>query len=216
MKCATAAVLTLTVMVSESALATGHCYTFRNDSTAVATLSFSYSQSLGGLITGATIDPGKTYPFDGKPWCWNSDERYTATVTVSAPGVPGWTGKLVLGNGSQTAASGTYVVTAPVTAVPPAAASATQSPACLANSFPNNGAYCLTALERGVHLRCGAGHTGVSGTIVVDYLTVSCVNGRRWKLICTTGTGARQLCNVNDHAICTGENPWNAADYCTH
>jgi hypothetical protein len=144
-------------------------------------------------------------------------------VTVSGPGAPQGKGTLVLGNRSGTAPSGTYVVggTAAVaapTAAPIAApaSAAAQPDACLANSYPNNEAYCLTALQNDIHLGCGMGHTGISGTIVVSHLTLQCRNGRKLKLTCGTTTGGRQKCNLNDQAICTDESVRSAADYCAH
>jgi hypothetical protein len=209
------AVAVITALLSHTARADTHCYGFRNDSAEVATLSFSYHPSIGNVITGAALDRGKTYPFDGRPWCWNLPEGTTATVTVSGPAVPEWKGALVLGNGTGTAPSGTYVVGG-VTAAAPVAptAAAAQSGACLANSYPNSESYCLTALETGVRLGCGVGHTGVSGTITVSHLTLKCRNGRTLKLTCGTATGGRQKCNLNDHEICTDDNVRSAADYC--
>ena len=209
-------------LLSHTARADTHCYGFRNDSAEVATLNFSYHPATGNVITGAAIDPGKTYPFDGRPWCWNLPEGTTATVTVSGPATPQWKGALVLGNATGTAPSGTYVVggatAAAVAPVAPVAATAaaTQSGTCLANSYPNNEAYCLTALETGVHLGCGVGHTGISGTITVSHLTLKCRNGRSLKLTCGTELGGRQKCNLNDHEICTDESVRSAADYCGH
>jgi hypothetical protein len=243
-----------------SALADTHCYGFRNDSSEVVTLSFAYHPSTGNVITGAALEPGKAYPFDGRPWCWNLPEDTTAIVTVAGPGAPQWKGTLVLGNRSGTAPSGTYVVRAatPAAAAPAAAAGAAAGAAsasaagaaaggaastasipapskasaatskagpaaastaagqdaCLANSYPDNEAYCLTALETDIQLRCSAGHTGISGTIVVSHLTVQCRSGRKVKLTCGTATGGRQKCNLNDQQICTDENVRNAGDYC--
>jgi hypothetical protein len=221
MKLVCGALAVLLVLPFESALADTHCYGFRNDSTEVVTLSFAYHPSIGNVITGAALDPGKSYPFDGRPWCWNLPEDTTATVTVSGPGAPQWKGALVLGNRSGTAPSGTYVVggaraagAAPAAAASSAAAS--QPDACLANSYPNNEAYCLTALQNDIHLGCGMGHTGISGTIVVSHLTLQCRNGRKLKLTCGTTTGGRQKCNLNDEVICTDESVRNAADYCAH
>src|SRR5215470_3360999 len=115
-------VAVLVALLSHTARADTHCYGFRNDSAAVATLSFSYHPSVGNVITGAAVDPGKTYPFDGRPWCWNLPEGTTATVTVSGPAAPQWKGTLVLGNRIDTAPSGTYVVgAAAAAAVPPVA-----------------------------------------------------------------------------------------------
>lgn len=212
------AVAVLIALLSHTARADTHCYGFRNDSAEVATLSFAYQPSIGNVITGAAIDPGKTYPFDGRPWCWNLPEGTTATVTVAGPAVPQWKGALVLGNGTGTAPSGTYVMggaTATAAAAPVAPpAAATQSGTCLANSYPNSETYCLTALETGIPLGCGVGHTGISGTITVSHLTVKCHNGRSLKLTCGTATGGRQKCNLNDHQICTDDNVRSAADYC--
>jgi len=195
-----------------------HCYGFRNDSAEVVTLSFSYHPSIGNVITGAAVDPGKAYPFDGRPWCWNLPEGTTATVAVSAPAAPQWKGTLVLGNSTGTAPSGTYVIGAAPAAVAPAVAAAPAagkaSDVCLANSYPNSEAYCLTALETGIHLGCGVGHTGISGTITVNHLTLKCQNGRTLKLTCGTTTGGRQKCDLNDHEICTDDNIRSAADYC--
>jgi hypothetical protein len=127
-------------------------------------------------------------------------------------------GTLVLGNGTGTAPSGTYVVggaTAAAAAPVAATAATAQSDSCLANSYPNSDAYCLTALERDIHLSCGVGHTGISGSIVVYHLTLKCRNGRTLKLTCGTATGGRQKCNLNDHQICTDDGVRSAADYCT-
>jgi len=88
--------------------------------------------------------------------------------------------------------------------------------ACLANSYPNNEAYCLTALEDGIQLGCGTGHTGISGTIVVSHLALQCRSGRKFRLTCGTATGGRQKCALNDQQICTDENVRSAADYCGH
>jgi hypothetical protein len=230
---ASSAVAVLTALLAPTARADTHCYGFRNDSAEVVTLSFAYHPPVGNVTTGAAVDPGKTYPFDGRPWCWNLPEGTTATVAVSGAAAPQWKGTLVLGNGTGTAPSGTYVVgSAPAAAgaaTAPAAAAATaagaaaatapatgaaQSVTCLANPFPNNAAYCLTALETGVELGCGVGHTGISGTIVVSRLTLKCRNGRSLKLTCGTTTGGRQKCNLNDHEICTDDNVRSAADYC--
>jgi len=206
-------------LLSHTARADTHCYGFRNDSAEVATLSFSFHPPIGNVITGAAIDPGKTYPFDGRPWCWNLPEGTTATVAVVGPAVPRWKGTLVLGNGTGTAPSGTYAMgavtvaaAAPVAAAPTAA----QSGTCLANTYPNNETYCLTALETDIHLGCGVGHTGISGAIVVNHLTLTCRNGRSLKLTCGTATGGRQKCNLNDHQICTDDGVRSAADYCGH
>ena len=208
-------------LLCHTARADTHCYGFRNDSAEVATLSFSYHPSIGNVITGVAIDPGKTYPFDGRPWCWNLPDGTTATVAVAGPAAPQWKGTLVVGNGTGTAPSGTYVVGSATAAAAPAAvapvavtAAAAQSGTCLANPYPDNETYCLTALETGVQLGCGVGHTGVSGTITVSHLTLKCRNGRSLKLTCGTATGGRQKCNLNDHAICTDDSVRSAADYC--
>ncbi|HVN46117.1 MAG TPA: hypothetical protein VMT66_12890 [Steroidobacteraceae bacterium] len=262
MPCIALAIL-LTV-VQGTARADTHCYEFRNDSTAIATLSFSYQPAIGNVIVGVALDPGKTYPFDGRPWCWNLPEEVSATVAVSGAAVPHWKGTLVLGNHVGTAPSGTYVVgTAPAGSVPAASgaaagagaagagaaaagvagagavgagAAATSAPGakagtassgaphaaavasgtCLANSYPNSDAYCLTGLETGIQLRCGVGHTGVSGTIVVDHLRLQCRNGRKLALTCGTTTGGRQKCDLNDNVICTDDNVRSAADFCAH
>ena len=231
----------LLILPFATALADTHCYGFRNDSSEVVALSFAYHPSIGNVITGAALEPGKTYPFDGRPWCWNLPEDTTAIVTVVGPGAPQWKGTLVLGNRSGTAPSGTYVVRAATSAAPAAAAGAVAGAAtasaagaaaasagsvpaaaptaagpdaCLANSYPNNEAYCLTALENGIQLGCGTGHTGISGTIVVSHLTLQCHSGKKFKLTCGTATGGRQKCNLNDQQICTDENVRSAADYC--
>ena len=102
----------LLILPFATALADTHCYGFRNDSSEVVALSFAYHPSIGNVITGAALEPGKTYPFDGRPWCWNLPEDTTAIVTVVGPGAPQWKGTLVLGNRSGTAPSGTYVVRA--------------------------------------------------------------------------------------------------------
>jgi hypothetical protein len=209
-------------LVSHTARADTHCYGFRNDSAGVATLSFSYHPSTGNVITGAAIEPGKSYPFDGRPWCWNLPEGTTATVTVAGPAAPQWKGTLILGNGTGTAPSGTYVMggvtSTAAAAAAPAAAAATPATApsgtCLANTYPNNETYCLTALQSDIQLGCGVGHTGISGTIVVNHLTLTCRNGRSLKLTCGTATGGRQKCNLNDHEICTDDSVRSAADYC--
>jgi hypothetical protein len=205
-------------LLCQTARADTHCYGFRNDSAEVATLSFSYHPPIGNVITGAAVDPGKTYPFDGRPWCWNLPEGATATVAVSGPAAPQWKGTLVLGNGTGTAPSGTYIIggatALAVPPAPPAAPAGTASAACLANSYPNSEAYCLTAVETGIRLACGVGHTGISGTIVVDHLTLKCHNGKSLKLTCGTTTGGRQKCDLNDHEICTDDSVRNAADYC--
>jgi hypothetical protein len=214
---ACSAVAVFLALLSHTARADTHCYGFRNDSAVVATLSFSYQPSIGNVITGAAIDPGKTYPFDGRPWCWNLPEGTTATVAVVGPAVPQWKGTLVLGNGTGTAPSGTYVmggVTAAAGAPVAATATTAQSGTCLANTYPNNERYCLTALVPDIHLGCGVGHTGVSGTITVSHLTLKCSNGRSLKLTCGTATGGRQKCNLNDHEICTDDGVRSAADYC--
>jgi len=247
--CGTLATVLLSTGVAH---ADTHCYAFRNDSSQVMTLAFSYQPAIGNVIVGVAIDPGKTYPFDGRPWCWNLPDDVTATVAVSGSGVPQWKGALVLGNRSGTAPSGTYAVGAPgKAAAAPAAAAATgaataaaagaaaaggaggaggavvAAPAakagaasaatqCIANSFPNSDTYCLMKLESRVELACGLGHTGISGNIVVDHLTVQCRNGRKLRLTCGTTTGGRQKCNLNDQAICTDDRVRNAADYCAH
>jgi hypothetical protein len=224
-KIAWGAVAVLTIALCQRAWADTHCYDFHNDSAAVATLSFSYHPPVGNVITGVAVDPGKTYPFDGRPWCWNLPEGTTATVVVSGPAVPKWKGTLVLGNGTGTTPSGTYVVASATAvagastaaAVAPIAAAVqpgTQPGTCLANSYPNNEAYCLTGLETDLHVDCGVGHTGISGTIVVSHLAVKCRNGRSLKLTCGTATGGRQKCNLNDHQICTDDTVRSAADYC--
>src|SRR5215471_17062752 len=115
--------------LSQTTWADTHCYGFRNDSAAVATLSFSYHPLVGNVITGAAVDPGRTYPFDGRPWCWNLPEGTTATVTVSGPAAPQWKGTLVLGNGAATTPSGTYVVGSPAAPATAAAAPATAAAA---------------------------------------------------------------------------------------
>jgi hypothetical protein len=220
-KIASGAAAVLLAALSQTTWADTHCYGFRNDSDAVATLSFSYHPPVGNVITGAAVDPGKTYPFDGRPWCWNLPEGTTATVTVSGPATPQWKGTLVLGNGAGTTPSGTYVVggaaaaaAAPVAAIAATAPPATQPGTCLANSYPNNEAYCLTSLASDIHVDCGVGHTGISGSIVVSHLVVKCRNGRSLKLTCGTATGGRQKCNLNDHQICTDDTVRSAADYC--
>jgi hypothetical protein len=243
MRLASSALGVLLTLLAQTARADTHCYGFRNDSKEVATLTFSYHPPIGNVITGAALDPGKTYPFDGRPWCWNLPEEVTATVAVSGAAAPQWKGSLVLGNRAGTAPSGTYVLAAAsAAAATPAAATAaaataaaataaaktTTTPAagkaaaaappaaCLANSFPDNDAYCLTALKTDVEVDCGMGHTGVSGSIVIDHLTVQCRNGRKLTLTCGTTTGGRQKCAVNDYRICTDEHVRNAADFCGH
>jgi hypothetical protein len=223
-KVALGAVAVALLLVPHTARADTHCYGFRNDSAGVATLSFSYHPSTGNVITGAAIEPGKSYPFDGRPWCWNLPEGTTATVTVAGPAAPQWKGTLILGNGTGTAPSGTYVMggvtSTAAAAAAPAAAAATPATApsgtCLANTYPNNETYCLTALQSDIQLGCGVGHTGISGTIVVNHLTLTCRNGRSLKLTCGTATGGRQKCNLNDHQICTDDSVRSAADYCAH
>ena len=237
MKPARRALALLLILPFASAVADTHCYGFRNDSGEVVALSFAYHPSIGNVITGAALEPGKTYPFDGRPWCWNLPEDTTAIVTVAGPGAPQWKGTLVLGNRSGTAPSGTYVVRAATAAAaaPAAAASASVAGAaaaptakagpvaastavgpdtCLANSYPHNEAYCLTALENDIQLGCGTGHTGISGTIVVSHLTLQCRSGRKFKLTCGTASGGRQKCDLNDQQICTDETVRSAADYC--
>jgi len=249
MKPARGALAMLLILPFASAVADTHCYGFRNDSSEVVALSFAYHPSIGNVITGAALEPGKTYPFDGRPWCWNLPEDTTAIVTVAGPGAPQWKGTLVLGNRSGTAPSGTYVVraataaaaapagavsasvagaaagaasasvagaaAAPTAKAGPVAASTAVGPdTCLANSYANNEAYCLTALENDIQLRCGTGHTGISGTIVVSHLTLQCRSGKKFKLTCGTATGGRQKCDLNDQQICTDETVRNAADYC--
>ncbi len=208
----------ITALLCQTARADTHCYDFRNDSAEVATLSFTYHPPIGNVITGAAVDPGKTYPFDGRRWCWNLPEGITATVVVAGPAAPQWKGTLLLGNGAGTAPSGTYIIggtTAPAVApAPPAAPAGSASAACLANSYPNSEAYCLTAVETGIRLGCGVGHTGISGTIVVDHLSLKCHHGKSLKLTCGTTTGGRQKCDLNDHEICTDDSVRNAADYC--
>jgi hypothetical protein len=230
MKIAFGALAALIALQCQVARADIHCYDFRNDSGGVATLAFSYHPATGNVITGAALEAGKSYPFDGRPWCWNLPEGTTATVAVSGAAAPEWKGTLVLGNGPGTAPSGTYVVggakagaaapavppVAAAAAAPAATAAAAQAGNCLANTYPNNGAYCLTALEDDVRIQCGVGHTGVSGNIVVSHLTVKCHSGKSLKLTCRTVTGARQKCDLNDHEICTDEDVGNAADYCGH
>jgi hypothetical protein len=258
MKIAFGALVALLSLQCQVAYGDVHCYDFRNDSGAVATLAFSYRPAIGNVITGAALEPGKSYPFDGRPWCWNLPEGTTATVAVSGAAAPEWKGTLVLGNGPNTAPSGTYVLggikataaapavasaaaaaVAPATAAaavgaataagvataasapsaraavaPAAATTAAQGANCLANTYPDNGGYCLTALENDVRIQCGVGHTGVSGNIVVSHLTVKCHSGKSLKLSCRTVTGGRQKCDLNDHEICTDENVRNAAEYC--
>ena len=215
MKPARGALALLLMLPFASAMADTHCYGFRNDSSEVVTLGFAYHPPVGNVITGAALEPGKTYPFDGRPWCWNLPEDTTATVTVAGPVAPQWKGTLVLGNRSGTAPSGTYVVRAATSAAAaPAAATAVGPDTCLANSYPNNEVYCLTALENGIQIGCGTGHTGISGTIVASHLTLQCRNGRKFKLTCGTATGGRQKCDLNDQRICTDENVRSAADYC--
>ena len=58
----------LMALLSHTARADTHCYDFRNNSAGVAMLSFSYHPSVGNVITGAAVDPGKTYPFDGREY----------------------------------------------------------------------------------------------------------------------------------------------------
>jgi hypothetical protein len=236
MKVAVGVISLLLLALGQTSRADTHCYTFRNDSAAVVTLNFSYHPSTGNVITGAALDPGKTYPFDGRPWCWNLPEDVTAVVTVSGTAAPQWKGTLSIGNGTGSAPSGTYIIGAsragsvPAAAAAPAVAAgaaASAAPAasarppapsdgCLANPYPDSDSYCLTALESGVHLNCGSGHTGVSGTIVVSHLTVKCRSGKKLKLICGTTTGGRQKCAINDQAICTDESVRSAADFCGH
>ena len=255
MKVAFGAVAVLFPLLCQNARADTHCYTFRNDSAMVVTLNFSYQPATGSVITGAALEPGKTYPFDGRPWCWNLPEEVTAVVTVSGTAAPQWKGTLLLGNRAGSAPSGTYVVgalkagSAPAAApavaaaaAAPAASAAAKSPVvgaaaaapaagaavaasaapvaaahsdpCLANPFPDSDSYCLTALETDVHINCGIGHTGVSGTLIVSHLTVKCRSGRKLKLTCGTATGGRQKCNLNDQEICTDDYVRSAADYC--
>jgi len=208
MKLESVAVLALASVLCRSAIAAdAHCYTFRNDSAGVTTLSFAYNKPIGNVVTSAAVDPGKTYPFDGRPWCWNLPEGYTASVTVAGSGLPQWSGNLVLGNGPVTAASGTYVVAD----AKPAAA---QREGCLANSFPHNEAYCLTALQKDIHLQCGVGHTGVSGVIIVSHLSLTCTDGSKWKLTCVNRGAFGQQCDLGDQQMCMGQNQWSAAEYC--
>ena len=246
MKTAFGAIAALLPLLCQNARADTHCYTFRNDSAIVVTLNFSYQPATGNVITGAALDPGKTYPFDGRPWCWNLPEEVTAVVSVSGTAAPQWKGTLLLGNRTGSAPSGTYVIgglkaasvpaaapavaaaaaapaiaAAAAPAAPPAAASAAPAGAapsdgCLANPYPDSDNYCLTALETDVQLNCGTGHTGVSGMIIVSHLTVKCRSGKKLKLTCGTTTGGRQKCAVNDQAICTDEYVRSAAGYCGH
>ncbi|MBV9726052.1 MAG: hypothetical protein JO299_12890 [Gammaproteobacteria bacterium] len=231
MRLLASALAVLLTPLTQTAHADTHCYGFRNDSKDIVTLSFSYHPPVGNVITGAALDPGKTYPFDGRPWCWNLPEDTTATVAVSGPATPQWKGSLVLGNRAGTTPSGTYVLgpastasTAPAapSAVPGAVSAAaaaktgagSSSASCLANNFPNNDAYCLTGLQSDVPVQCGTGHTGISGTLVVSHLKLQCRNGRKLALTCGTTTGGRQKCNISDQLICTDESVRNAADYC--
>jgi hypothetical protein len=220
---------------------------FRNDAPGVTALTFSYSPPTGNVVTGVAIDPGKTYPFDGRPWCWNLPGGSTATVTVAGSGVPRWTERLVLGNGPETADSGTYVMgvdapspaaaSSPAHAVPAAAVAAAASTAaastaaagvsastarapaapsqtCLPNSYPDGSSYCLTALKSGVKLRCDASHTGRSGVVTVDHLSLTCSQGQNLKLTCMTGLAGQQQCALNDSQVCTLERPRSAAEFC--
>lgn len=249
MKLALGTVLALSVLLSHTARAGVHCYVFRNDAPGVTALTFSYSPPMGNVVTGVAIDPGKTYPFDGRPWCWNLPEGSTAVVMVAGSGVPRWTGKLVLGNDSQAAESGTYVMgsdaLSPAAASPPpahavpataitaaastsaastaaagapasttATAPAAPSQTCLPNSFPNGSSYCLTALQKGVQVRCNASHTGRSGLVTVDYLSLTCPQGQNLKLTCMTALGGLQQCVLNDSQICTIEYARSAAEFC--
>lgn len=240
--------LALSALFSQTARADVHCYLFRNDAPGVTALTFSYSPSVGNVTTGVAIDPGKTYPFDGKPWCWNLPEGSTAVVMVSGSGVPRWMGNLILGNGSRTADSGTYVMgsdapsgavpspsnpVVPATAMTAAASTSAASKAvagapdttaatsaaapsqtCLPNSFPNGSSYCLTALQSGIQLRCDSSHTGRSGSVTIDHLSLTCPRGQNLKLTCMTGLGGQQLCALNDSQICTMEYPRSAAEFC--
>lgn len=242
------AVIAFVAFLSHPARADVHCYVFRNEAPGVTALTFSYSPPMGDVVTGVAIDPGKTYPFDGRPWCWNLPGGSTAVVTVTGPGMPRWTEKLVLGNGSGTADSGTYVIggvppspsaaaasapTNPAAAITAAAgavatgavaaagssptaaaAAAASSQTCLPNAFPNSSSYCLTAVRSGVKLRCDASHTGRSGLVTVDHLSLTCAQGQKVKLTCMTGLGGQQQCALNDSQICTMEYPRSAADFC--
>ena len=93
--------ITLLLLLCQTARADTHCYTFRNDSPVVVTLNFSYQPLTGNVITGAALDSGKTYPFDGRPWCWNLPEEVTAVDVVPGqqplPESPalGWRGQAV-------------------------------------------------------------------------------------------------------------------------
>ena len=110
MKIAVGVIPLLLFSLGQTAGADTHCYTFRNDSAAVVTLNFSYQPATGNVITGAALDPGKTYPFDGRPWCWNLPEDVTAVVTVSGTAAPQWKGTLSIGNRTGSAPSGTYLI----------------------------------------------------------------------------------------------------------
>jgi hypothetical protein len=248
MKLSLGTALALSALLSHTARADVHCYLFRNDASGVTALTFSYSPPMGNVMTGVAIDPGKTYPFDGRPWCWNLPAGSTALVTVAGSGVPRWTGQLVLGNGSRTADSGTYVMggdappaaaaspsshVVPATAMTAAAstsaasaavvgapasttatAAAAPSRTCLPNSFPNGTSYCLTALQSGIQLRCDTSHTGRSGSVTIDHLSLTCPGGQSLKLTCMDGLGGHQLCALGDSQICTIEYPRSAAEFC--
>src|SRR5215468_387311 len=136
----------LLILPFASAVADTHCYGFRNDSSEVVALSFAYHPSIGNVITGAALEPGKTYPFDGRPWCWNLPEDTTATVTVGGSGAPQWKGTLVLGNRSGTAPSGTYVVRAATSAAAaPAATAGAAAAAGVASASAGGAAPASTA-----------------------------------------------------------------------
>jgi hypothetical protein len=143
---------------------------------------------------------------------------YVVRAATPAAAAPGANAGAAAGAASASvagaAAASTASAPAAAKAAPAAASTAAGPDACLANSYPNNEAYCLTALENDIQLRCGTGHTGISGTIVVSHLTLQCRGGRSFKLTCGTATGGRQKCDLNDQQICTDENVRSAADYC--
>ena len=97
-----------------------NCYVLQNNTNAVQTWHFAYSQPMELPLTVLKLEPHTSFPAD-QQWCWDTEPQYYATVSIDPPSsaagayTPSWQGQLIIGNGTASngvsaSPSGTYAL----------------------------------------------------------------------------------------------------------